>query len=178
MNEEELIEKVKMLKKDIESFEEYEIALKQTKDVLYSFGGKTYEMLYNDVSKNYKLAIKKIEELYKEIESLKKRQLIIGTIEELTEYYNKVYPKQDYLDGKLKKGDFFEVGEKGDDLYKLYTTSYNGIPYPSSIKEQLNNIAKKEQEKMGYICYSEVIGKDGKSSATMTDFVLIIDTSS
>ena len=109
---------------------------------------------------------------------IKRKELIIGTLEELNEHYNKVHSKQDYLDGKLKKGDFFEVGEKGDDLYKLYTTSYNEIPYPSSIKEQLNNIAKKEQEKMGYICYSEVIGKDGKGSATMTDFVLILDTSS
>ena len=108
---------------------------------------------------------------------IKRKELIIGTLEELNEHYNKVHSKQDYLDGKLKKGDFFEVGEKGDDHYKLYTTSYNEIPYPSSIKEQLNNIAKKEQEKMGYICYSEVIGKDGKGSATMTDFVLILDTS-
>jgi hypothetical protein len=178
MNEKELIEKVKTLKKDIESFEEYEIGLKQVKDIIDSFGGKPIQESYVELCKDYRLAIRKIEELYKEIESLKKRQLIIGTIEELTEYYNKVYPKQDYLDGKLKKGDFFEVGEKGDCLFKLYTTSYNGISYPSSIKEQLNNIAKKEQEKMGYICYSEVIGKDGKGSATMTDFVLILDTSS
>ena len=148
------------------------------KDVLYSLGAVSLQDAYKKLCADYRLAIKKIEELYKEIELLKKRQLIVGTKEELNEHYNKVHPKQDYLDGKLKKGDFFEVGEKGDDLYKLYTTSYNGIPYPSSIKEQLNNIAKKEQEKMGYICYSEVIGRDGKGSATMTDFVLILDTSS
>jgi len=156
---------------------EKEITINQVINVLDSLGAVSLQDAYEKLCADYKLSIKKIEELHKEIELLKKRQLIIGTLEELNEHYNNVHPKQDYLDGKLKKGDFFEVGEEGDDLYKLYATSYNGIPYPSSIKEQLNIITKKEQEKMGYICYSEVIGRDGKGSATMTDFVLILDTS-